>query len=167
MEHVYYTVHHTNGLVQDCSISSALAMEILQSCAKPSIHDITCNLIHVITMSAIYRSDYDQTKSTPYLILTGKLWRVFREYRQISNKRRTQSQNINVSCLQVYCSCLCQIHWSTCRVSSHELSQNSLTFPWHFPDHFVVFPDHETYYQHFISALTLILQAIWQITHQT
>ena len=28
------------------------------------------------------------------------------------------------------------------RVSSHEPSQNSLTFPWHFPDHFVVFPDH-------------------------
>ena len=26
-----------DGLVQDCSISSALAMEILQSCTKPSI----------------------------------------------------------------------------------------------------------------------------------
>ena len=52
------------------------------------------------------------------------------------------------------------------RVSSHEPSQNSLTFPWHFPDHFVVFPDHETYYRHFITALTLILQVIWQITHQ-
>ena len=51
------------------------------------------------------------------------------------------------------------------RVSSHEPSQNFLTFPWHFPDHFVVFPDHETYYRHFITALTLILQAIWQITH--
>ena len=39
--------------------------------------------------------------------------------------------------------------------------------PWHFPDHFEVFPDHETYHQHFITALlTLILQAIWQITHQ-
>ena len=35
--------------------------------------------------------------------------------------------------------------WITDRVSSHEPSQNSLTFPWHFPDHFVVFPDHETY----------------------
>ena len=28
---------HFDGLVQDCSISSALAMEILQSCTKPSI----------------------------------------------------------------------------------------------------------------------------------
>ena len=51
------------------------------------------------------------------------------------------------------------------RVSSHEPSQNSLTFPWQFPDHFVVFPDQKTY-RHFITALTLILQAIWQITHQ-
>ena len=51
------------------------------------------------------------------------------------------------------------------RVSSHEPSQNSLTFPWHFPDHFVVFPDHETYYRHFITALTLILQVIWQTSN--
>ena len=29
---------HTNGLVQDCSISSVLAVEILQCCTKPSIH---------------------------------------------------------------------------------------------------------------------------------
>ena len=28
---------HINGLVQDCSNSSALAMELLQSCPKPSI----------------------------------------------------------------------------------------------------------------------------------
>ena len=29
--------HHISGLVQDCSISSALALDILQSCTKPSI----------------------------------------------------------------------------------------------------------------------------------
>ena len=29
---------HLNGLVQDCSNSSALAMELLQSCTKPSIY---------------------------------------------------------------------------------------------------------------------------------
>ena len=28
--------HESNGLVQDCSNSSALAMELLQSCTKPS-----------------------------------------------------------------------------------------------------------------------------------
>ena len=32
---------HFDGLVQDCSISSALAMEILQSCTKPP----TCGFI--------------------------------------------------------------------------------------------------------------------------
>ena len=29
--------HHFDGLVQDCSNSSALAMELLRSCTKPSI----------------------------------------------------------------------------------------------------------------------------------
>ena len=38
--------------------------------------------------------------------------------------------------------------------------------PWLFPDHLVFFPDHETKYWRFITALTLILHAIWQITHQ-
>ena len=31
------SVSHIDGLVQDCSISTALAMEIMQSCTKPSI----------------------------------------------------------------------------------------------------------------------------------
>ena len=30
--------YHIDGLVQDCSNSSALAMELLQSCTKPSIY---------------------------------------------------------------------------------------------------------------------------------
>ena len=33
----WFLYHYIDGLVQDCSISSALAMEILQSCTKPSI----------------------------------------------------------------------------------------------------------------------------------
>ena len=33
-----FTHAYINGLVQDCSISSALAMELLQSCTKPSIY---------------------------------------------------------------------------------------------------------------------------------
>ena len=31
---------YIEGLVQDCSNSSALAMELLQSCTNPSIYDI-------------------------------------------------------------------------------------------------------------------------------
>ena len=38
-------VAHIDGLVQDYSISSALAMEILQSCIKPSIYNhLKCTL---------------------------------------------------------------------------------------------------------------------------
>ena len=35
------TQYQIYGLVQDCSISSALAMEILQCCTKPSIYTMT------------------------------------------------------------------------------------------------------------------------------
>ena len=31
---------HIDGLVQDCSIASALTMEIMQSCTKPSIYPL-------------------------------------------------------------------------------------------------------------------------------
>ena len=34
---ILHIEYHINGLVQDCSNSSALAMELLQSCTKPSI----------------------------------------------------------------------------------------------------------------------------------
>ena len=49
------SMSHIEGLVQDCSISIANAMEILQSCTKPSIylmHGIFCLRINVyITVS--------------------------------------------------------------------------------------------------------------------
>ena len=35
--YIFYHTSHIDGLVQDCSNSSALAMELLQSCTKPSI----------------------------------------------------------------------------------------------------------------------------------
>ena len=46
MDHPYNTIYYnmvlyTGGLVQDFSISSALAMEILQSCIEPTIYDTT------------------------------------------------------------------------------------------------------------------------------
>ena len=37
----FVLVNHIGGLVQDCGISSALAMELLQSCTKPSIYDLS------------------------------------------------------------------------------------------------------------------------------
>ena len=42
-----FIVFYIDGLVQDCSIPSALAMELLQSCTKLSIH-----------MTDMYKSKY-------------------------------------------------------------------------------------------------------------
>ena len=36
--------HHIEGLVQDCGISSVLAMEILLSCAKPSTYAVAMEI---------------------------------------------------------------------------------------------------------------------------
>ena len=38
LKHENVAQHHIAGLVQDCSISSALAKELLLSCTKPLIH---------------------------------------------------------------------------------------------------------------------------------
>ena len=35
----HFRLGHIDGLVQDCSISSVLALELLQSCIKPSIYE--------------------------------------------------------------------------------------------------------------------------------
>ena len=47
-----HMICYIDGLVQDCSISIALAMEILQSCTKPSIWWCHCVRIIVITVYA-------------------------------------------------------------------------------------------------------------------
>ena len=53
------------GLVQDCSNASAWALELLQSCTKPSIYDIDISediLVHLIFP---YESlEYDLTDET-------------------------------------------------------------------------------------------------------
>ena len=48
------TNRHTNGFVQDCSISSVLAMEILQSCAKPWIwYQCICRVVRPLFLRNI------------------------------------------------------------------------------------------------------------------
>ena len=44
----YKNDNFIDGLVQDCSISSALAMEILQSCTKPSMYSYTYMYIYIV-----------------------------------------------------------------------------------------------------------------------
>ena len=43
--------HYIDGLVQDCSIASALAMEILQSCTKPSIYRLCIIILRTFLQS--------------------------------------------------------------------------------------------------------------------
>ena len=43
VSHVHKPYHDIDGLVQDCSNSSALAMELLQSCAKPTCTVLFCH----------------------------------------------------------------------------------------------------------------------------
>ena len=43
-------VLYIDGLVQDCSISSALAMEILQFCNKSSIYSLCRIFVNILTL---------------------------------------------------------------------------------------------------------------------
>ena len=69
--------YHLNTLVQDCSITSANALEILQSCTKPSISSCTVLYMYVmikgrkyfrkyfrIIKTSILNSEYVSTKLT-------------------------------------------------------------------------------------------------------
>ena len=44
--HANVCVDYMDGLVQDCSNSSALAMELLQSCAKMAQHKMPLTPVH-------------------------------------------------------------------------------------------------------------------------
>ena len=47
---------HPQGLVQDCGNSSALTMELLQSCTKPSIYDNKTSVVMMSTLSSLVAS---------------------------------------------------------------------------------------------------------------
>ena len=82
--------YNFDDLVPDCSISTALAMEILQSCTKPSIFGIEGDHIRRPTnphytdvtraerrfkaCHSIVCSKSHLTKKTPNLCITGLLW---------------------------------------------------------------------------------------------
>ena len=60
----YQSIHHINGLVQDCSNSSALAMELLQSFTKPSICDKAVNFtVDVVLWTELCPHCISQTSS--------------------------------------------------------------------------------------------------------
>ena len=43
----FFNTDYIDGLVHDCSISIAKALEILQSCTKPSIYDLEDNFAQI------------------------------------------------------------------------------------------------------------------------
>ena len=45
---IYDKVSYIDGLAQDCSNSSALALELLQSCTKQSIYNMHKILLHFV-----------------------------------------------------------------------------------------------------------------------
>ena len=66
--HVKYIIVYIDGLVQDCSISSALAMEMLQSCTEPLIYYndvawVSLHLISLITLLFVQKPDQANSKN--------------------------------------------------------------------------------------------------------
>ena len=62
-----------DGLVQECAISSALALEIAQSCTKPLIYYFTAMGIPI--QKAIYtETTLGVGKRLPYALRNGKYW---------------------------------------------------------------------------------------------
>ena len=61
------TSYHIDGLVQDCSNSIALAMELLWSCAKPSRWNMTLT-------NAGDRSEYELMKDLHRGTMECRLW---------------------------------------------------------------------------------------------
>ena len=74
---------YIDGLVHDCSNAIANALELLQSCTKPSIYSVTMR-------DTGYGFSHEFTYDTPELTRDG-------EYRKVSNIRCTKFQNLSVS----------------------------------------------------------------------
>ena len=69
-------VAHVNGLAQDCYNSSALAMELLQSCTKP----LMCNVV-ILQPISIHSCVVLSTKTVTYLAPGAITWVSYFMYR--------------------------------------------------------------------------------------
>ena len=59
---------YVDGLVQDCSISSANALEILQSCTEPSVSHTICTWFCCAVFCFVY---------TVFIVLRGAFWFIY------------------------------------------------------------------------------------------
>ena len=66
------SVEHIDGLVQDCSNSSALAMELLQSCTKPSVWNQSVRTI--VWRAMIYTNHMIMLKKYTASLLIMYIW---------------------------------------------------------------------------------------------
>ena len=64
-------MHHIDGLVQDCSISSALAMELLQSCTKPSILGIFVSVFWNYEIWMFFSINHDFYVGSSFIYFTS------------------------------------------------------------------------------------------------
>ena len=69
-----YRWNYNNGPVQDCSIASGSALEIPQSCTKPSIHDIDFQLLKFAVKWYIDRINLHCILSNPYMSEISKVF---------------------------------------------------------------------------------------------
>ena len=99
---VLTNLYHVNGLVQDCSISSALAVEILQSCTKPCIY-IHVSLAYKKSPHSIIYSNTDEkllpllvTDYEKYLITCVKCEHIC----TVASMYKNKSYSFTSSCLQ-------------------------------------------------------------------
>ena len=72
---VIMTSYYFDGLVQDCSNSSALARELLQSCAEPSISLVRYLDLNILLSSLLHRIRLHNsvTKLTPQIFFSKDL----------------------------------------------------------------------------------------------
>ena len=85
LTHIYEV--HIDGLVQDCSNSIANALELLQSCTKPSTYGLS-QITKGIPL------DSPERDTNMVLLQFMQL-----NYCNTSSTSRTKSQNLNASCL--------------------------------------------------------------------
>ena len=76
---------HIEGLVKDCSNSSALAMELPQSCSKPSTWGMKCGvklLIHSPKSIAFWKW---VRNPIPYILYQALCWAIYKDNSDLSN----------------------------------------------------------------------------------
>ena len=107
---------HIDGLVQDCSISSALALEILQSCSKPSIWAYHCHYVPLPEPTNIQWRHYSAQDPSFQLIMS-----IERMRKQQHSPMKTQATQNKTIYTQTNWTTLPRLSANVYRYVSHKL----------------------------------------------